>query len=90
MTLNNHGMGNVAVRTGASLGILAAALGVLALLFLGERNKERRETVTDWLEETKEKAKKKMDSLKDDVSADRHFELRSGKHRIHVGYETEA
>lgn len=89
LVLNLAVMGNTAVKTGVGLGILAAVAGILAYLFLGERGEERRDTAKDWMDRTKEIAKEKMSSMQDEGLTDKHIELRAGKRRIHVGYETE-
>ncbi len=82
-------MTNTAARAGISLGILAAVAGVLAYLFMGERGEGRREAVRDWYDRTKEKAREKFGEARDAMEGNREFELRTGKRRIHVGYETE-
>lgn len=82
-------MTNTAARATVSVGIIAALAGLLAYLFLGEEGKARRESARDWLEDTKEKATKKLAEAQDAMKGDRHFEIKSGRKRISVGYETE-
>lgn len=82
-------MTNTAARATLSVGILAAVAGTLAYLFMGERGEARREAVRDWAERTKEQAKERFSEAKDAMEGNREFEFRTGKKRIHVGYETE-
>lgn len=82
-------MTNTAARATISVGILAAVAGALAYLFMGERGEARREAVRDWAERTKERAKEKFSEAKGAMEGPREFEVRTGKRRIHVGYETE-
>lgn len=82
-------MTHSAARATISVGIVAALTGLLAYLFLGEEGEVRRESARRWLNDTKEKAAKKLAEAEDAMKGDRHFEIKSGRKRISVGYETE-